>query len=215
MVITITVINFVKARDLNARLFKKFCEENDAQYETLLFHNTVRCLSRGRALKRVLLHREELYQFLTKKGHINATKFNDPHFLAKLAFLTDVFTNMNFLNTNLQGRGKFVFELHSSIRGFINKLGVLREEAIQDNFIHFEYFLELVCFLSDNDIDLTPGFCATIYKKLASNFQERFPSLKLEDFTIIQAPFTGKPRGARVCNGTEPTPSEPSCQTGI
>ena len=193
MVITINVINFVKARDLNARLFKKICEENDAEYETLLFHNTVRWLSRGRALKRVFLLREELYQFLTEKGH----KFNDPHFLAKLAFLTDVFTHMNFLNTNLQGRGKFVFELHNSIRGFINKLGVLREEAIQDNFIHFECFLELICFLNDDDIDFTPEvrILCDYLQKLATNFQERFPGLEVEDFTIIQAPFPGKPRG--------------------
>ncbi|CAB4032120.1 zinc finger BED domain-containing 5-like [Paramuricea clavata] len=196
MVIIINVINFVKARDLNARLFKKICEENDAEYETLRFHNTVRWLSRGRALKRVFLLREELYQFLTEKGHINATKFNDPHFLAKLAFLTGVFTHMNFLNTNLQGRGKFVFELHNSIRGFINKLGVLREEAIQDNFIHFECFLELICFLNDDDIDLTPEvrILCDYLQKLATNFQERFPGLEVKDFTIIQAPFTGKPR---------------------
>ena len=109
---------------------KKFCEENDAEYKTLLVHNAVRWLSRGRALKRVFLLREQLYQFLTEKGHINATKFNNPLFLAKLALLTDLFTHTNFLNTNLQGRGKFVFELHNSIRGIVNKLGVLREEAI-------------------------------------------------------------------------------------
>ena len=116
--------------------------------------------------------REELYQFLTEKGHINATKFNDPHFLAKLVFLTYVFTHMNFLNANLQGRGNFVFELHNSIHGFINKLGVLREEAIQDNFIHFECFLELICFLNDDDIDFTPEvrILCDYLQKFATNF---------------------------------------------
>ena len=197
MTVSVTVINFVKGRDLNARIFKKICEENDSEYERLLFHNTVRWLSRGRALKRVFQLREELYQFLTEKNHVHAAEFQDPRFLAKLAFLTDVFTHMNFLNMDLQGNTKFVFDLRNSICGFINKLGVLKEEASQGNFVHFECYLELIGSLDDDDIDFAPEIriLCEYLDKLACNFRERFPGLEEEDFTVIQAPFTGKPRG--------------------
>ena len=74
---------------------------------------------------------------------------------------------------------------------------MLREEAIQNNFIHFECFLELICFLNDDDIDFTPEvrILCDYLQELATNFQERFSGLEVEDFTIIQKPFNGKPRG--------------------
>jgi len=38
--------------------------------------------------------------------------------------LTDVFEKLNELNISLQGRGKWVFELQTSIRAFVNKLAM-------------------------------------------------------------------------------------------
>lgn len=96
MNVTVNVVNFVKARDLNARLFKKLCEENDSEFDGLLFHNTVHWLSRGKTLKRVFVLIYELSEFLTAKKHAHASKFSDPHFLAQLAFLGDIFTHELF-----------------------------------------------------------------------------------------------------------------------
>ena len=45
-------------------------------------------------------------------------------FIACLALLTDVFEKLNELNISLQGRGKWVFEMQTSIRAFVNKLAI-------------------------------------------------------------------------------------------
>jgi hypothetical protein len=134
---------------------------------------------------------------LTEKNHGNAAEFNDAHFLAKLALLTDVFTHMNFLNMELQGNTKFVFDLRNSICGFVNKLEVLKEEVSRNNYIHFECFLELIGSLGDDDVDFSPELriLREYLQQLVFNFKERFPGLEEEDFTVIQSPFVGKPRG--------------------
>jgi len=38
--------------------------------------------------------------------------------------LTDVFEKLNELNISLQDRGKWVFELQTSIRAFVDKLAI-------------------------------------------------------------------------------------------
>jgi len=48
--------------------------------------------------------------------------------------LTDVFENLNELNISLQGRGKWVFELQTSIRVFVNKLAIFGTRAKTDDF---------------------------------------------------------------------------------
>ena len=47
LAIAIRVVNFVKASATNTRLFSKLCKEMDTAHETLLFHTSVRWLSKG------------------------------------------------------------------------------------------------------------------------------------------------------------------------
>ena len=76
------------------------------------------------------------------KGHKNAHYFHDPHFLARLELLTDVFEHVNKLNIELQGKSKWLFDSQSSIKGFVSNMQILREEAETDNYSHFCYFQE-------------------------------------------------------------------------
>ena len=108
MQVVISTINYVKARDLNSRIFKQLCKNSN--HYTLLMHSAVRWLSRGKALERAFLLHRELGTFFLDKEHKNASFFHDPHFTARLALLTDVFDHVNKLSTELQGRGKWVFE---------------------------------------------------------------------------------------------------------
>ena len=80
MQIVISTVNYIKARDLNCRLFKQLCIAQDAIHRTLLIHTAVRWLSRGKTLERVFLLRRELASFLKDQGHANACHFNDPSF---------------------------------------------------------------------------------------------------------------------------------------
>ncbi len=57
-------VNFVKAGDLNSRLFQKLCRDIDSEHETLLFYSKVRWLSKSNVVTRVFELRGELKLFL-------------------------------------------------------------------------------------------------------------------------------------------------------
>ena len=129
MQVEIKVVNFVKSRDLNCRLFKDLCSTENAEHITLLLYTAVRWLSRGSTLKRVFIIRNEVKDVLHNRKNKNATFFSDDLFITRLALLTDVYEKLNELNISLQGRGKWVFELQTSIRAFANKLAIFVTRA--------------------------------------------------------------------------------------
>ena len=101
----IKVINFIKARDLNSRLFKQLCAQEDSDYDPLLLNTAVRWLSRGKALQRVFILRDEISQFLSQcpGWSTEADLFADSSFLLRLAFLDDIFDLLIKLNIEMQG----------------------------------------------------------------------------------------------------------------
>ena len=142
MQVVTSTAKYVKARDLNSRMFKQLCITENSNHHTLSMHTAVWWLSRGKILERVFLLRRELATFSQDKGHENAHYFHDTHFLARLALLTDVFKHVNKLNTELQGKRKWAFDFPSSIKVFVSKKQILRKEAETNNYSHFCHFQE-------------------------------------------------------------------------
>ena len=64
MQVVIFTVNYVKARDLNSRMFKQLCITENSNHHTLLMHTAVRWLSQRKTLQRVFLLRRELARFL-------------------------------------------------------------------------------------------------------------------------------------------------------
>ena len=64
----------------------------------------------GKILERVFLLLSKLATLLQDKGHKNAHYFHDPHFLARLVVLTDIFEHVNKLNTELRAKNKRVLD---------------------------------------------------------------------------------------------------------
>lgn len=194
MQVVISTVNYVKARDLNSRMFKQLCVTENSNHHTLLMHTAVRWLSRGKTLERVFLLRRELATFLQDHGHKNACYFRDPHFLARLALLTDVFEHINKLNTELQGKEKWVFDLQGAIKAFVCKLQILQEEAEADSYSHLHHYLE---FIATKDIDFDEALDLAEEKQdllgylqnLRENMNVRFPKLLTESFDFVQFPF--------------------------
>ncbi|XP_042235837.1 SCAN domain-containing protein 3-like [Homarus americanus] len=184
MQVVIATVNYVKAKDLNSLMFKQLCIAENCNHHTLLMHTAVRWLSRGKTLERVFLLRSELASFLQDRGHKNANCFRDPHFLARLAILTDVFENVNKLNTELQ----------CAVKAIVSKLTILREQAEADSFSHFHHYLE---FTATMDVDFDETLDLMEEKKdlleylqnLTVNFSDRFPELPNESFDFVQFPF--------------------------
>ncbi len=94
-------INHIKAHVLNLSLFKQLCEEMDAEHRCLLLYTEIRWLSRGKSLTRVFELREPLQRFLSEKKSPLTAHFSDKVWVAKLAYLCDIFSLLNEFNLSL------------------------------------------------------------------------------------------------------------------
>ena len=100
--VSIQIVNFIKSNALNSRMFTMLCEEMDSGHSQLLLHAEVRWLSRGRVLTRLYELRDEVKIFLNQKNSNLAKYLADEEWVAKLAYLSDIFSLINQLNLSLQ-----------------------------------------------------------------------------------------------------------------
>ena len=99
-------VNLTKATPLNQRLVSSLCADMDADHKALLLHTEVRWLLRGRVLKRVFELREQIAFFLRQQNFgVLAEKFRQEEFIAKTAYLANIFDSLNSLNLSMQGAG--------------------------------------------------------------------------------------------------------------
>ncbi|KRX25667.1 Zinc finger BED domain-containing protein 5, partial [Trichinella nelsoni] len=112
----VKIINFIKSKPLQSRLFVKLCKEMGSCHTSLLFHSEVRWLSRGKVLARLVELREEVAIFL--KGQSDYSKvLRDEKFVLKLTYLADIFSKLNELNLYLQGMDAAdIFSVHDKIQ---------------------------------------------------------------------------------------------------
>ena len=60
--------------------------------------------------------------FLKEQNHELADRFRDDKWIAKLLFLTDVFSHVNQLNSSMQGKEKLFFDVLENIDAFKGKI---------------------------------------------------------------------------------------------
>lgn len=92
------IINDIKVRALNSCLFMQLCEEMDAEYTDLLLYREVRWLSKDKSLARVFELQCPLQRFLLEKQSPLAAHMCDTKWVAKLAYLCDIFNQLKELN---------------------------------------------------------------------------------------------------------------------
>ena len=61
---SVKIINFIKARPLNSRLFSLLCDYMGSEHKHLLLHSEVRWLSRRKMLTRLFELRQEVLLFV-------------------------------------------------------------------------------------------------------------------------------------------------------
>ena len=116
----IQVVNFIKSRALNSRLFAHMCSDFGCDHINLLYYSEVRWLSRGKVLQRLLELRTEI--FLTEKSHPLIYKFSDSKWLMQVAYLADAFAEINSLNISMQGCDQTLVGLAEKLSAFKGKL---------------------------------------------------------------------------------------------
>jgi len=102
----IKAVNFIQARRLNHLQFQKFLDHLDTEHQDLLYFSEMRWLRKGSMLRRFYELRKEFTLFLKNNGQPVA-EMEDESWLCDLAFLVDITTHMNDLNTMLQRQTQY------------------------------------------------------------------------------------------------------------
>ncbi|XP_060061828.1 zinc finger MYM-type protein 6 isoform X3 [Erinaceus europaeus] len=136
------ILSFVKRNALNSRMFKILCEETGSECVNLPLNAEVRWMSKGRILTRLFELRHEIEIFLNQKHSDLAKYFRDEEWVAKLAYLSDIFSLINELNLSLQGTMTTLFNLYNKMDVFKEKLKMWLKRIQEDNYDMFPSFSE-------------------------------------------------------------------------
>ena len=185
----IKVINFIKSRPRNARLFRRLCENMGAEHTQLLLHTEVRWLSRGRILNRLYELRSEVQTFLIEHSSPHATLFQDTDWIAKMAYLADIFSKLNELNMSLQGKDTSLLNLYDKVDGFLKKAELWRRASSQGDFTCFPQVNAFLC----EDVDRASVKLLIVghLNNLIENFHSYFPDIeeKSKQLDWVRNPF--------------------------
>ena len=114
--------NQIKVDALNCRLFEQFCEEMDAGHKRLLSYTEVRWLSKSRSLARIFQLQENSWYFLLPLP----VHFCKTIYIAKFAYLCDIFNLFNDLNFLFKRKMTAVFLSVDKVAAFKAKLELWR-----------------------------------------------------------------------------------------
>uniref|UniRef100_A0A8C1YEQ7 Uncharacterized protein n=1 Tax=Cyprinus carpio TaxID=7962 RepID=A0A8C1YEQ7_CYPCA len=141
----VKIVNYIKSRPLNTRLFSTLCNEMGSEHKGLLLHTEVRWLSRGNVLRRLYELRDEVRIFLTDQRSPLADHLSDADWVTRLAYLSCIFEKLNGLNVSLQGENTNILYLNDKVQAFARKLVRWRERVEMgriDMFSELEEFME-------------------------------------------------------------------------
>lgn len=189
----VKVVNFIKAKELNSRLFKELCKEMGQKYEALLYHTEVRWLSRGKVITRLFELREAVEIFLIEKKSGLAEYFSDPHWIAQLGYLADIFVELNKGNLSIQGKCVTVIHSKEAVAAFIAKMKLWIKRVnrgVLAQFPTLDMYLEGL--ETENEPDFTEalkGNIADHLGQLVEKMEEYFPDLDTTNMGWLTEPF--------------------------
>ena len=96
----------------------------DLKFSSLLLHTEARWLSRDKAIKRLIVLKDKVLQFLSESNCDLVKYFQDKNWLCKLCYLSDIFEKFKDPNLSLQEENSNVFTLIFKIEAFMKKMSI-------------------------------------------------------------------------------------------
>ena len=101
----IEIVNLIKSRALNSRIFSNLCEEMGSEHQSLLYYTSVRWFSRGKVLARLFELQSEVKQFLLNQNKLELYEhLEDDHWIVKLIDMFRQIANVGIGLLGLQVR---------------------------------------------------------------------------------------------------------------
>ncbi|GBO15784.1 Zinc finger BED domain-containing protein 5 [Araneus ventricosus] len=193
----VKIINFIKSKPLQSRIFKAMCKDMGSLHTTLLLHTEVRWLSRGKMLVRIFELRMELMAYFIGHKFELSDRLNNMAWLSTLAYLAYIFGKLNELCLALQGKQVNILQAKDKLVVFSRKIQYLISAVEQNN---FECFQTLSDFLEESEVDLDMKIRDGIKTHLSSlqqSLSDYFPNLENQYNYCVQNPFKikEKPKG--------------------
>ncbi len=127
----IKLVNFIKSSALDTRLIKSLCTDLHAEYTYLLFYTSCRWLFKGNMLKRIYELSDEIHEFLILKPNSRVfNNFKNDHFLLRLAYLTDIFEQIDIINAKFQGKNKSIIDYENTLKAFLHKINNWKDRIL-------------------------------------------------------------------------------------
>lgn len=210
----VKVVNFIKSRALNSRLFSTLCSEMGSAHIQLLLHTEVRWLSKGKMLSRLFELRSEVQLFLMETDFELQDRLTDELWLTTLAYLADMFNRLNDLNLSLQGKTTNRFMVDDKIRAFIRKCQMISDSVSNKN---LQLFSNLENFVTEHRISVTDDLINSIKQHcqmLINTFQKYFKE-DYSEFLWIRNPFILESVPDSLTNDEKESFIELSCDGGL
>ena len=136
-------------------------------------------------MKRVFELKDAIQAFMEGKGHPIA-EFNNPEWIQDFAFLVDVTTHLNKLNSQLQEKEQLIHSMFDHINTFVTKLALWETPIQNQNFIHFPTLKSL-------EVQHTQKY-ANLITELKKDFDHRFSDFENSAmrFKMLSCPFSVK-----------------------
>ena len=132
------IVNFLRSSSLRHRQFIELLKDCDTEHIDLPYFFSVRWLSCGNLLGKFSDLLEQIKEFLISKGTLERFAIiDDENWKCDLCFLADFTVHLNDINTQMQGKGRYVWELYTSVRMFRTKLLLLQNQMNSLETHHF------------------------------------------------------------------------------
>ncbi|KAK1904680.1 SCAN domain containing protein 3 [Dissostichus eleginoides] len=116
--------------------------------------------------------------------------FDDADWVARLGYLSDIFSKLNQLNLSLQGKDTNVLSLYDKVCGFMEKIKLWQSKCEKGD---TSCFLQLNAYIATGECDRAPivKIVHTHLSKLKNEFNSYFPDIDNKSSTLdwVRNPF--------------------------